>query len=69
MPIQLNTAAVGRAATAPQGDRFELTRQFWQSRVGRPVSLEDARQIVENVAGFTNILAQWGKAPTEKENA
>ncbi|GAB2178317.1 hypothetical protein [Dongia sp. agr-C8] len=40
----------------------DRTRQVWQSRLGRNLSHEDARQIAENVAGFFALLAEWSRA-------
>ena len=37
------------------------TRQFWQTRLGRDLSREDARQIAENVTGFFTLLAEWSR--------
>jgi hypothetical protein len=37
------------------------TRQVWQSRIGRELSREDARQIVENVTGFFSVLYEWSR--------
>ena len=42
------------------GERLiEETIALWQSRCPRPVSAEEARQMIENVAGFFNLLARW----------
>ena len=41
---------------------IERTRRVWQPRLGRDLSREDARQIVENVTGFFAILAEWSRA-------
>ena len=35
---------------------------MWQPRLGRDLSREDARQIIENVTGFFAILAEWSRA-------
>ncbi len=35
------------------------TGETWQPRLDRDISLEDARQIVENVTGFFSVLAEW----------
>jgi hypothetical protein len=40
---------------------IDRTRQVWQSRMGRELSHEDARQIVENVTGFFSILYEWSR--------
>jgi hypothetical protein len=37
------------------------TRQVWQSRLGRDLTREDARQIAENVTGFFALLAEWSR--------
>jgi hypothetical protein len=60
MWAQSNT---GKAAVAgnpePAADRLEARRQFWEARIGRQLTLEDAREIVENLHGFFRLLAQW----------
>ena len=38
------------------------TREVWKPRLGRDLSREDVRQIVENVTGFFAILAEWSRA-------
>jgi hypothetical protein len=38
------------------------TREVWRRRLGRDLSREDARQIVENVTGFFSVLAEWSRA-------
>jgi hypothetical protein len=49
--------------SSPANDNLiEPTRRFWHSRLGRNVSCEDARQIVENVTGFFAVLAEWSHA-------
>jgi hypothetical protein len=40
------------------------TRKFWQSRLGRELSSEDARQIAANMTGFFSVLAEWSRAVT-----
>ena len=42
--------------------RFARTRHVWQPRVGRDLTDEDARQIVHNVTGFFDVLADWSRA-------
>ena len=50
---------------------LEETIQFWQQRTSRPLTHEDARQMVENVTGFFTILQGWSAAaetrPSEPE--
>jgi hypothetical protein len=41
---------------------IDRTREVWKPRLGRDLSREDARQIVENVTGFFAILAEWSRA-------
>jgi len=38
------------------------TQEVWQPRLGRDLSLEDARQIAANVTGFFALLAEWSRA-------
>lgn len=40
----------------------ERSRRFWQRKTGTTLSDEDVRQIVSNVAGYMQILAEWSEA-------
>ena len=44
-----------------KNDLRQRTRKVWQPRIGRDLSSEDARQIVENVSGFFAVLADWSR--------
>jgi hypothetical protein len=47
----------------PANDNLiKRTREVWKPRLGRDLSPEDARQIVENVTGFFAILTEWSRA-------
>jgi len=37
----------------------EHTLAVWQQRTPGPLSIEDAREITENLTGFFTILAEW----------
>jgi hypothetical protein len=43
-------------------DLIQRTRRTWQPRLGRDLSCEDARQIIENVSGFFGVLADWARS-------
>jgi hypothetical protein len=47
---------------AANDNLIDRTREVWQSRTGRNLTEEDARQIAENVTGFFTILAEWSRA-------
>lgn len=38
---------------------IETTADFWSRKAGRPISREDAREILLNVSGFFGILREW----------
>jgi hypothetical protein len=46
---------------AANDNLIDRTREVWEPRLGRDLSVEDARQISENVAGFFAILAEWSR--------
>jgi len=50
---------------------LEETVRFWQPRSSRPLTPEDARQIVEDITGFFTILQGWAAGantrPSETE--
>lgn len=52
--------------TAARQRLIEETIALWQSRCPRPVSAEEARQMIENVAGFFNLLA-WCEAEERRQ--
>ena len=39
----------------------------WQERATRPLSREDAREILENLGGFVRTLQEWEAAEPEVE--
>jgi len=40
-------------------DFIDRTLEFWRTRSSRPRTPEDARQAIENIAGFFRILLEW----------
>jgi hypothetical protein len=46
---------------AANDNLIDRTRTVWQPRIGRNLTDEDARQIVENVSGFFKILRDWSR--------
>jgi hypothetical protein len=44
----------------------ELTVSVFENRIGRDISKEEARQAVENISGFFQVLQEWAEAE-EKE--
>jgi hypothetical protein len=51
-----------KRSRAANDNLIDQTIALWQSRFQRDLSREDARQIVENVTGFFNILTEWSRA-------
>jgi hypothetical protein len=51
-----------KRSRAANDNLIDQTIALWQSRLQRDLSREDARQIVENVTGFFNILTEWSRA-------
>ena len=47
---------------AANDNLLRSTGEVWQPRLGRDLSREDARQMVENVTGFFALLAEWSRA-------
>jgi hypothetical protein len=44
------------------GELIRRTLKVWQPRLGRDLSCEESRQIVENVLGFFALLADWSRS-------
>lgn len=38
---------------------IQLTKDFWCGRTGSDVTADDAREIIENVTGYFQILHEW----------
>jgi G:T-mismatch repair DNA endonuclease (very short patch repair protein) len=47
---------------------IDSTMRLWQERMRRDISREDARQIVELVTGFFDVLTEWEQASTTAAN-
>ena len=50
-----------KSSQIPVDNLIEHTLHVWSSRLGRALSREDARQILENVSGFFKILVEWSQ--------
>ena len=48
---------------------LDETIQFWQPQSERILTREDAREMIENVTGFFNILHEWYEAERLTEQA
>jgi len=44
----------------------EETSRFWSSRTGEHVSLDDAREMIQNVSRFFGILKKWQQQKDNK---
>jgi hypothetical protein len=54
----------------PSSERLlDTTLAVWQPRARCDLSREDARQIVENVVGFFEVLARWCVDDANEERA
>jgi len=47
---------------------IEQTISIFESRTGRVISEEDARQAVENISGFFRVLQDWAEAEEGEES-
>ena len=45
------------------------TIAIWQPRAKRPLSREDAREILENLTGFFSVLREWQLAEQAAESS
>ena len=41
---------------------IEQTISVFENRTGKVISQEEARQVVENIAGFFRVLQEWAEA-------
>ena len=51
-----------KTSHAANDNLIGYTRKFWQPRLGRDLTPEDARQITESFTGFFSLLAEWSRA-------
>ncbi|MDL1878402.1 hypothetical protein FBQ85_25055 [Cytophagia bacterium CHB2] len=56
----------GRGLPA-DADFLRQTASFWQQKTGVAFSQEEARETVENLAGFFRVLAEWENAENSKK--
>jgi hypothetical protein len=47
-----------------QQETIKETQLFWQSRASTNLNAEDARQMIENVAGLFSLLNAWDAVET-----
>jgi len=45
-----------------QNQLIDRTLEFWQARTPHTLTREDARDIIENVTGFFQVLQKWQAA-------
>jgi hypothetical protein len=57
------------APTAARDRLIEETIALWQPHCPRPLTAEEARQMIENVAGFFSLLARWEAEERGQEDA
>lgn len=48
---------------------IEQTTSIFESRIGRGISEEDARQAVDNISGFFRVLQEWAEAEVKEKSA
>jgi hypothetical protein len=53
----------------PREGLLDATLAVWQPRADRNLTKEDARQIVENVVGFFDVLARWSVPDVRHDRA
>ena len=51
-----------KVSHAANENLLHQTREVWKPRIGRDLSREDAREIVENASGFFAVLIEWSSA-------
>ncbi len=49
-------------------DILEKTMAFWGERTGKSFSQEEAREMVANVSGFFQVLAEWDRKARMEAN-
>ena len=62
--------AVGSSVPSMRESQRQLidhTLRVWQPKTARTLTLEDAREIIENVTGFVQILQEWQTADDAPE--
>jgi hypothetical protein len=53
-------------ATTQTPAMINETMAFWRERTGTPLSPEDARQAIENICGFFQVLQDWAAADVQE---
>lgn len=50
-------------------DLISRTIEVWQPYSDKPLTEEDAREIIRNISGFFDILASWDKKSKDPEQS
>ena len=50
------------SSTVSQPNLVRHAVAFWEQRLGRTVTAEEAREMIENVVGYFTLLAKWDSA-------
>lgn len=40
-------------------ETIQLTKDFWRAQTGNDVTAEDAREMIENISSYFQILHEW----------
>ena len=69
----INDTAMRREASSTQiadgtDNLIDVTMRLWRRRLRRDISREDARQLIEDVTGFFDVLTEWEQASTTAAN-
>ena len=48
---------------------LEQTQAYWRERTGREVTAEDAREMVQNIADFFEVLQEWDEGVSQIKGA
>lgn len=72
-PEQSSGEHGSNAKSYPSADLIQDTIRVWEPRLGRRLTEEDARRILENVVGFFHVLEAWSRerrvtGPRKKED-
>ena len=57
------------ACTGPSQDFLDRTLEVWEPIAGVELTREDARQMVENVSRFFDVLLEWDEAADSSDDA
>jgi len=65
MEVRQSDVFIPQARSEDCSELIQGTIRFWEGRLGRQISPEDAREMIANVAGYFSLLSEWDSTESD----